>query len=194
MRTFLAVVLFLLSLVLPSAADAQARDKTERSDDDAVDIGVLGGIGFPRPFSIEPVIGLEKTVMFGAEYSFLPATKIGSVDVKTWAVAANVRVFPFRGAFFLGLRGGYQSITGETTLGVANVGSYTESMEVATWFVNPRIGFLWVWKPLAVGVDAGVQIPLSTSVSSSPLAAAALDAFGRSVIPTIDLLKVGLVF
>ena len=208
MRTFLAVVLFLLSLVLPSLANAQERgerDKTERTDDDVVDIGLLGGVGFPRPISIEPVVGLHKMVMFGAEYSFLPTVNVSSVDVRTWAAAANVRFFPFKGGFFLGLRGGYQSITGETTLSAANLGSYTESVEVASWFLNPRIGFLWVWKPFAFGIDAGVQIPLSTTVSRSSLLAAAApevdaritsatETFGKSVIPTVDLLKIGVVF
>lgn len=180
-------------------------DKPERGDDDALGVGVLGGIGFPRPLAIEAVVGLGKTVMLGAEYSFLPKTTISSVNARIWAAAADVRVFPFRGSFFIGLRGGFQQITADATLSAANVGSYTETMEVGTWFVNPRIGFLWVWKPFALGIDAGAQIPISTSVSRSSLLAladpqldaritSATDSLGRTVIPTVDLLRVGLVF
>jgi len=170
-----------------------------------VAIGVLGGVGFPRPLAIEAVVGIEKTVMLGAEYGFLPKTSIASVDARAWALAADVRVFPFRGAFFVGMRGGYQSILAEATLTAAGIGSYTESVEVASWFVNPRVGFLWTWKPLAIGVDAGVQIPIATTVSrSSLLALAAPDVddrvtnatnvLGRVPLPTLDLLRVGLVF
>ncbi len=218
MRTLIVVTLFIASLVVPRLAHADEpeperqpqlepteRDKTEREHEDAVDIGVLGGIGFPHPLAVEAIVRLRKTVLLGAEYGFLPKTTISSVDVSMWSAAADLRVFPFKGAFFVGVRGGYQSLTGETTLSAANLGSYTESAEVGTWFVNPRIGFLWVWKPLALGIDAGVQVPLSTTVSRSSLLAAASPAtdaeitkwtntMGRTVIPTLDLIRIGLVF
>lgn len=220
MRTFITVALFLASLVfsLVSRADEPRHDpprktaapsddgsKSERRDDDTLDVGVLGGVGFPRPLSVEAVARVHRTVLLGAEYGFLPATNIASVDTRLWAAAGDVRLFPFKGGFFVGLRGGFQKISAETTLSAANVGSYTESVDVGTWFVNPRIGFLWVWKPFALGIDAGVQIPVATTVSRSSLlsvAAPELDArittatnlLGRTVIPTVDLLRVGLVF
>jgi hypothetical protein len=222
MRTFIVVMLFLGSLAIPRLAHADERepnqaeprqpvrdqvdhDATKDEHDDVVDIGVLGGIGIPHPLAIEAVVRLRKTVMLGAEYGFLPKTTISSVDVRMWSAAADLRVFPFKGAFFVGVRGGYQSLSGATTLSAANLGSYTESVDVGTWFVNPRVGFLWVWKPFALGIDAGVQVPLSTTVSRSSLLAAASPAtdaqitswtntMGRTVIPTLDLLRIGLVF
>ncbi len=180
-------------------------DAPAKHEEGGVDVGVLGGIGFPRPLAIEAVVGLDKRVMFGAEYGFMPTTAIGAVDARMWSGAANVRWFPFRGAFFVGLRGGYQEISCSTTLGVANVGSYSESVDFGTWFVNPRVGFLWNWKPFALGIDAGVQIPISSTVSRSALLALAApeldgqitstaDTLGRTVLPTVDLLKIGLVF
>lgn len=183
--------------------EATAARAPER--DGPVDVGVLGGVGLPRPLAVEAVVGIEKIVMLGAEYSLLPKTNIASVDARAWAAAADVRVFPFRGAFFLGMRGGYQSILAETTLSAAGIGSYAESVEVASWFVNPRVGFLWRWKPLAIGLDAGVQIPIATTVSRSSLLAlaapevdgrvtTATDLLGRVPLPTLDLLRVGLVF
>ena len=51
----------------------------------------------------------------------------------------------------------------------------------------------------ALGVEAGVQIPLSPDVSSSlpialyPSAQRTIEALGSSVIPTVDLVRVGLV-
>ncbi len=62
-----------------------------------------------------------------------------------------------------------------------------------------------MWKPFAIGLDAGLQVPISTTVSRSSLLASAspqtdaqitsaTNMLGRSVLPTLDLLRVGLVF
>jgi hypothetical protein len=191
----------------PAPRDEPGKDAPTHDDggEGGVRVGVLGGLGFPRPLALEAVVGLGRRVMVGAEYSFLPSVTISSVKTRMWAGAADLRVFPFGGAFFVGMRAGYQSVTAETTLSAANVGSYTESADVGTWFVNPRIGFLWTMKPFAIGIDAGVQIPLSTTVSRSSLLALAApsvdaqvsgyaDMLGRTPLPTIDLLRLGLVF
>ncbi len=231
MRTFITVALFLASLVyslfaragevghdapaltatppLPTQApqlSQPSRDgaKVERRSDDVLDVGILGGVGFPRPLSLEAIARVHRIVMFGAEYSFLPQTSIASVDARLWSAAGDLRVFPFKGGFFIGVRGGYQELSAGATLSAANLGSYRESVDMATWFVNPRMGFLWMWKPFALGIDAGVQIPVATKLTrSSALSAVApeLDEhvrmatslLGRSVIPTVDLLRVGLV-
>jgi hypothetical protein len=189
----------------PAGAAEHVPHDQPRADDRSLDIGVLGGIGFPRPLAIEPVVGLGRTVMIGVEGSALPTTTVGGVGVRMWGVAGDVRLFPFRGAFFVGLRGGYQQISGDATLTATGIGSYTESVEVGTWFVNPRVGFLWVAKPFAIGLDAGLQVPIATTVSRSsllfmvsPQADAQIttttNLLGRSVLPTLDLLRVGLVF
>ena len=151
----------------PEAAphDEPGRDAAQRSDDDdTFRVGVLGGVGFPRPLALEGVVGFGRVVMVGAEYSFSPQVTVQSVKTRLWGASADLRVFPFRGAFFVGVRGGCQSLTAETTLSAASVGSFAETIDVGTWFVNPRIGFLWTWKPFALGVDARVQIPVSTTV------------------------------
>jgi hypothetical protein len=170
-----------------------------------VELGVLGGLGFPRPLAVEAVVRPRPAWLLGAEYGFLPTTTVASVSARVWAAAADARYFPFEGAFFIGLRAGYQSVSVESTLSAANVGSYTESVSMGTWFVNPRVGFLWVWRPFALGLDAGVQVPLTSTVTRSSLLAVAspeldaritdaTDVLGRTVIPTIDLLRVGVLF
>ena len=220
MRPIFSVVLFIVCFVAPSItradspqrpqaakrSPAQEEENIEKRDDDrGVNIGLLGGVGFPRPLAIEPVVRLGRYVMIGAEYSVLPKVTFGSVDTRMWAAAGDFRFFPFKDGFFIGLRAGYQELTTSTTWTAANVGSYTESVDVGNWFLNPRIGFLWVWKPFALGIDGGAQIPILGSVTrSSRLAAIApeVDAslarvsntFARTIIPTIDLLRIGLVF
>jgi hypothetical protein len=70
-----------------------------------------------------------------------------------------------------------------------------------TTFVNPRIGLLWTFGPgFSIGMDAGIQFPVSSSTTSSlpagttasQRATSIADTFGNSVIPTIDLLRLGI--
>ena len=95
------------------------------------------------------------------------------------------------------------------TASLGMLGSVSETLTVDTWFINPRIGALWIWDSwLAVGIEAGLQIPLSSSVSSTlppnlpsdpritratNTLTAVTDALGTNVLPTVDLLRIGLV-
>jgi hypothetical protein len=187
------------------SADAD-RDRPERG---GARIGLLGGIGLPRPLALEAIVGIDRTVAIGGEYSFLPRSTIGGVDTTFWALAGDARIFPFRGPFFLGFRGGHQRLGGEVTETIGSFGTFNGSMTVDTWFINPRIGVLFMWdSALAVGIDAGVQIPLSSSRSTSlpaglpndPRVTNVTDALtsvgdtlGSSVLPTFDVLRLGLV-
>lgn len=161
-------------------------------------VGVLGGVGFPRPLAIEGMAVVGGTVALGAEYAALPAVMIGNVETRMWSLSGDLRVFPLRGAFFVGLRAGRQHVSASTTVTVGSFGSAAESLSLDSWFVNPRVGYLWTsGAGLAFGIEAGVQIPVSASVASTlpltldPAAQATADFLGKSVIPTVDLLRVG---
>jgi hypothetical protein len=166
---------------------------------DRLRIGVIGGIGFPRPLAIEGMVMMGGLVALGAEYGALPATTIDDVQTSLWSLAGDARIFPFRGAFFVGLRAGHQHIGASTTIAVGSLGSAPEELALDSWFVNPRVGFLWRSRAgLALGVEAGVQIPLSSTVSSTlplslvPAAQSTADTLGNTVLPTVDLLRLGL--
>ena len=65
--------------------------------------------------------------------------------------------------------------------------------------LNPRIGFLWTsHEGLTLGIDAGVRIPLGPTITSTlplalyPGAESTVHTLGSSVLPTINLLRVGL--
>jgi hypothetical protein len=188
----------------PRAADKPQHEATEDGDEDhrLLRIGALGGVGFPRPLELEAMIKLGDYVGLGAEYGVMPKVSIDGVDSKMWSFAGDLRVFPFRGVFFIGMRAGYQHIDSSTTLTVASLGSISESAEQGTTFINPRIGILWTTKSgLTIGVDAGVQVPLNSTFSSSlpsavtesAPAAGVINAFG-GVLPTVDLLQIGFMF
>jgi hypothetical protein len=192
----------------PSAAEpprkiAEAQKERPSTDDEHVRAGALAGVGFPRPFAIEGLVKLERIVALGAEWSVMPRTSLFGVDTSLWSLAADARLFVFRGMFFVGLRGGYQRADASTTISVAGLGSARGAVGVDTWYVNPRLGVLWTWKPgLTFGADAGLQIPVKSTVSSDLPAIVMSDGrvdtvtalFARDVLPTVDLLRVGWLF
>ncbi len=183
------------------AGATKEREGTRRVDHFRV--GVLGSVAFPRPLAIEGLVKLEQMVGLGVEYSMLPQLTIESVQTHFWAIAADARLFPFKNAFFVGLRAGRQHLGGEGTVTAAGLGSLSETVSVDTTFINPRIGFLWTWDPgVTLGVNLGVQVPLSTSSSSSlPTGISGVtvsqdvtrvtNSLGRNVLPTVDLLQIG---
>jgi hypothetical protein len=192
------------------SGDRPAGEASEAEKPEHFRIGPLVGLSFPRPFAIEGFTKLEKLVGVGFEYSFMPRATIKSVDAGFDGVALDLRVFPFRGAFFLGARAGRQWLNANATITDARFGSIVESMDAATWFINPRAGFLYTFpNGITIGIDAGVQLPISPSYTrSGPATAAGLtsgleiegtlqlvaDALGNTTTPTIDLLRLGLLF
>ncbi len=195
----------------PSQIPVRTSRRKESDNDSALDafrIGAFGGVGFPRPLSIEGFAKIEKVVGVGIEYSVLPAMTLNGIDTTFWALSGDVRVFPFENGFFVGMTVGRQHVGASTTLTLPSpYPSLPESVTADTWFINPRIGFLSTWNwGLTVGIDAGVQIPLSASFASTiptnlpvniPIATDATDMahlLGKSVLPTVDLLRVGLLF
>ncbi len=115
-------------LVGTGAAPAQAGDKrapAQAANADAdeglshkesgIRIGALAGVGFPRPITIEGMVGIGRAIAVGAEYGFMPDSTIGGVDMTLSSISGDARFFPFRGPFFLGLRGGHQRFGAGTT-------------------------------------------------------------------------------
>jgi hypothetical protein len=183
----------------PEAVDREAEPETDR-----VRVGALGSLGFPRPLAIEGLVEINRVLSLGAEYSALPATSISGVQTSLWALAADARVYPLRGGFFIGVRAGHQRLDASTSVTVAPYGSFAGAMSIDAWFINPRIGFLWKSSAaVAIGFDAGILIPVAPSEQSNvpPYALAAArsalgtaETLGKGVLPTVDLLQVGALF
>ena len=187
----------------PRKEDAPAPKETDSAHHDGggVHFGVLGGVGFPRPLAVEAVLQFDRLILLGAEYSALPTTSFSGVEVSMWALAADARVFPMRNGFFVGLRVGKQHLGEQASITLANVGTLSATNTADTTFINPRLGFLWNWHALAIGIDAGVQIPvLATTASTLPAGVSPpsgvtdlTHTFSQSVLPTVDLLRIGVV-
>jgi hypothetical protein len=167
-------------------------------------IGAYAGLSFPRPLSIEGMVTYQKLVGVGVEYSVLPELTVSGVHAKLDAVDVELRVFPFRNSLFAALSVGHQRFdaTGTVVLPM-NLGSLPEEVTADTWFVGPRIGFLYTWPwGLSLGMDAGVQIPVASSFTStvpmgfpgSQTVTAWQHTIGKDVLPTLDLLRAGFLF
>ncbi|MDP9001914.1 MAG: hypothetical protein M3O46_17575 [Myxococcota bacterium] len=185
------------------ATPADSRNSAERPPDvvapKPLRIGAIGGMGFPRPLAIEAMVVFNGRLAIGAEYGTLPAMSIDSVRVSLWSVTGDVRVFPFRGAFYVGLRAGHQRVDASTSIPVRSIGSASEELALDSWLVNPRMGFLWTSREgLTFGVEAGLQIPIGAVVSSTlplsldPSAQNTANTIGNTLIPTVDLFRLGL--
>lgn len=189
-------------------ADRPSAEATERrtwEDHDHVRVGALLGLGFPRPFALQGLVKIERAVGLGVEVGMMPPIKIGALEGSFWGIAGDLRVFPFQGAFFLGLRAGYQRMKATASTELPIIGTLSESAVAETWFVNPRLGFLWTFESgLSVGLDAGVQVPVQKSFVDSLPEGLPVDVrgsltgvantFGQSVVPTVDLLRIGFLF
>lgn len=197
-----------LALVLASARTVHAEEAEKatreacggmRAQDGKLHVGVLGGVGFPRPMVVEGFAAWRWFVL-GAEYGFLPETSIAGAKLSMGSASIDGRVFPFRGPFFVGLRAGRQWVSASATVSALGQ-SASGSVDVASWFVNPRIGLLWTWSSgFALGLEAGVQLPVSTSVTTTlPQGVddggvtSTAETYGKKVLPSVDLLRIGFV-
>jgi hypothetical protein len=169
-----------------------------------VRVGAVGGVGFPRPLSIEGMLKFDKVAAVGIEYSVFPKFTLDNVSTTFWALDVDARVFPLQNGFFLGLAAGHQHLGASTALTLSTQpGNITipEQVLADTWFINPRIGYLSTWgSGITLGIDAGAQIPLNATVASSlPSGISVTDDvnnvarfFAKTTLPTVNLLRLGL--
>ena len=175
-------------MLLSSSALASDPDSAKKPKESGFSIGALAGVGFPRPLSVEAMIVLGRGIGLGAEYSILPPITVSGIHASASAIAGDFRVFPLRGAFFIGVRGGLQRLDG---------GMGSESLLAETWFLNPRMGFMWTWRPgLAIGMEAGIQLPIGSRTQMPTIATEEIanltKTLATSALPTVDLLRIGL--
>ena len=197
-----ALVLALVAASTPALASAPApAEGPAEGQSTKVRGGALVGVGFPRPLSIEALVSVGSVVALGAEYGVLPATTIDGVRTDLWSLSGDARFFPFRGPLFVGLRAGHQHVGASTTITVAPYGSVSEALSLDSWFINPRVGLLWTsHEGLALAIEAGLELPVGSSLSSTiplslvPAAQNRVDTLGNSVIPTVDLFRIGVLF
>ncbi len=175
---------------------------------------LLGIISVPRPINLELSLKPNDLLGFGIGYSMFPPIEINKVKAGIQAFNAVGRVFPFKGAFYLGVGFGYQMVDIEATDEIDG-DEVTATVEESNFFITPQVGWLWIWDSgFALGINAGVQFALSSDPKVT-----LTDARGREIrgpndeeeelqddvknigelvadipIPAVDLLKLGFYF
>ena len=170
-----------------------------RDEHPAAKFGVMVGlVSVPRPLNAELFVKFADLVGVGASYSALPgglsdlilsAANVHDASVTSAAFDGEVRLFPFRGSFFVGSALGRQSLTASAT---RNGG--TVNVDMITLYATPRIGWLAIWDSgLSLSIDAGAQIPITTNATvtgtnpeATDTAQSAARAVGNMVLPSVS--------
>jgi hypothetical protein len=181
------------------AEDGHAEEDSHRP----VRVGILVGPSLPTPANVEVLVKLFDIFGIGGSYGVLPhqlslaalsALSLRDTSVDAWSGDVDARVFPFRGAFFLG------AALGEQRVAVAVAGNEGRSaVAVKTRYVTPRLGWLGTWGPgFSVSFDLGAQLPLTTDVTVSGISPQSgilgtVSQYAHVPQPSMNL-KVGWVF
>jgi hypothetical protein len=175
--------------------------------------GLIPGILFGPKLSIislpTPGLGVEVRAhrLFGAsfDYGFIPDVTISSVTLgmTTWKVGA--KVYPMRGAFFLGANLGSYTFTAKSTVTDSNGQTASAKLDISATFIAPEIGWRWgATGGFFTGVDLGWQFPLNyKSTLNVPTSASAgtikdirdkADQYVKSGLPALGMLELGWLF
>lgn len=196
------------------ASSPRARDGVtdERADPHRgplgpVRLGALVGAGFPSLVSGQIVFKLHDWVGLTGSYGATPSISLpvaSDASLSQHGFNATARVYPFRGAFFLGLGLGQSTVTGRAAESAYGVSAAASAM-TRTTYVLPELGFLYRFSfGLTIGADIALQLPIAaTSSSSASVAGTAvglpddvrqtLASLETTPVPVIHFLRIGFV-
>lgn len=139
------------------------------------------GLGAPDGMRFGVFAKWKGLLAAGGAFSMVPETTIPGLDAQVQRVSgeAFARVHPFRGAFFLGVAGGYAQTKGtmsEDRMAFRQVQRVETRGYANAIYVAPHLGFQWILPMgMTIGFDVGVEVPIAASE------------------PTFDAAKYGLV-
>ncbi len=160
--------------------------------------------GFPNPVAFGLEAKYANMVGLSFDYGFMPEVTLTQPDpdVKVkwngWSVGA--KLYPFRGAFFLGGSLGGRSFT----VNVVESSTGHTYGHVSGIYAAPELGWRWVSRSgLLFGMEFGWQFVLSYTAEYNGIAAAIsndpelqkdVDNLGKAGLPIVGLLTVGYLF
>lgn len=182
--------------------------------------GVLGDFTFgPKATigSFPGVLGGGVEARYGdllgasVDYQFMPTLTFSAVSVGISTLTGAVRVFPFKGSFFLGTHVGNRSVEASKTDDVSGT-PVTLTADVSSLILTPHLGWRWGGTTgIFIGMEFGWQLSLSNTVklSTDPASVSSsdpefqelerqvndqADKLGKSGLPYIALLQIGYLF
>ena len=158
----------------------------------------LSLLGLPSPG-----VGIEaklwQVVGISIEYGFIPRIGISDIEVKYGVWQGTLEVFPFRGAFFVGMLAAKYKFTATQTSSGQTVAETT----IRSTLLGPQLGWRWVFSNgFFTGLDLGYGFALSYESTLTPSNAAGTiadikknaDEHVQSGIPLVSLLQLGWFF
>lgn len=200
--------------VAESASKEKVYDygKTNRPLGDFLVGPYVQALGLLRPFGGGLELKYADLIGLSGNYTFLPELKISSVKLKVSGWDARVKVYPFKGAFFLGLAYGSQDFTGSMNQTYSGING-TVTVHQKNNFITPHIGWNWIFgSGFFMGMDLGVQLSMNqkTDTSTDITNGAVLNSaeyqktvkdindkanlVGKTPLPLLTLLKFGYLF
>ena len=169
-----ASALALAVVVAPASARADTSEPREEGVSVYKKDGLLGpvrfgptvGVGAPDGLRFGLFVKYRGIVSVGGAFSILPDMTIPGLDAQLLRASgeAFVRVHPFRGAFYVGVSGGYVQTKGtlaQERLAFRQVQKVETHAYASAGYIAPHLGFQWQLPfGLTLGCDAGVEIPL----------------------------------
>lgn len=168
-------------------------------------------LGLPTPFRVGLELRGFDYLGLGFDYGFLPTLTFSDVKIKYTSWRITGRAFPFKGAFFVGLAFGKQTLTGTGSNTVQTI-PVSYSLELATTILAPHIGWRWTWNSgFFFGMELGVQLVSNATSTVSTDAPAAIQSdpdylaekakvedegrkLGNTTLPHFGLIQVGYYF
>ena len=181
--------------------------------------GPLVGVSAPDGISMG-MVARYKFLGIGLSSGYLPEVKIPGIDAKLtrMSLGADVRIYPFGGAFFFGAAIGYAQMKGtaeRTVRAYKQSSTAVGSVFASGGFVGPQLGFLWTIPVgsdprsprIAIGTDVTLAVPfgaseprysvskygLTTDVEGTGKIAAVVDWVQSHPTPVLNLLRLGVV-
>ena len=181
--------------------DQASADDPNRGALGPVRLGALAGVGAPSIFSGEVIAKIGDYFGVAGDYGVAPQIPFpvggAAVAFQQKTFTGSARVYPFRGAFFIGAGAGSQTTTATasaTTQGAVPTSSFTTSI----LFVEPELGILYRSSSgISLGCDVGLEFPLTAHRTNSASLPASMDSAmkyaEKGPIPSVNLLRVGYV-
>jgi hypothetical protein len=211
----LGLVLGLLTLLVAESANAAE----ERSPFDpppqqkfsmgpTVTMGAPSGLGGGLSTRFYRLVGVDARAGYVPWLTIMSGTKVSRISYE-----GDLRVYPSREAFFIGVAGGYAQLHAAAADTVASGTAYSQRVSARAGldyaYVRPELGWIWAFENgMTLGFRAGAEIPVwhaqptvsasatsavgTTDVSSKAGAATtALAYVGSHPIPAVTLIEVG---
>lgn len=198
---------------LPKAEPAnELYGKKNRNLGDFVVGPYLTAVALPRPISFGVEAKWKDLMGLSGAYGFFPQVTVSSVKLKITGYDFRLKIYPFRGAFFLGVGMGSQTFTGSMTKTISTIAT-TGTIVQDNSFIAPHMGWNWTWDSgFFMGLDLGVQLSMkrkntfSSDVTNTLVTSSAeytalqadilkqADLIGKTPLPLLTLIKIGYFF